>query len=406
MKKIIIVLISCTFVIAGLLFFLLQNKDKRENIVKTDFNSKLIRLVNKSENDNYLISPYSIEMALSILREGTDTTTLKEIDDLIGRRVIPTFLAKKRINVANAMFLKDIYKDKVKNEFINTLKDNYDAEVIIDKFNKPDVINEWVNNKTYKMLPKIIDELDPLFVLGLANAIAIDVEWANKFECTSTSPIKFDNGKDVFDVEMMHAEYRDKVRYISNDEIKGVILPYVSYDEKGNATDDDGISLEFIGILPRDINSFMKDFSTKKFNKIIDSFKSLNDDETLALAIPRFKYDYKLDLKNVLIELGVKEIFSNNADFTRIFGQIGDLTISDAIHKTHIELNESGTKAAAVTYFGMRANAMIEEQKMINIDFDEPFMYAIREVKTKEILFVGVVYNPNKWSKSTCEKEE
>ena len=77
----------------------------------------------------------------------------------------------------------------------------------------------------------------------------------------------------------------------------------------------------------------------------------------------------------------------------------------EAIHKTHIDLNENGTKAAAVTYFGMFKNTSIEpkEKEIINIEFNKPFIYIIRDPKTNEMLFFGVVYEPNKWIDSTCE---
>ena len=80
--------------------------------------------------------------------------------------------------------------------------------------------------------------------------------------------------------------------------------------------------------------------------------------------------------------------------------------VGEAIHKTHIDLNEKGTKAAAITYFGMFKNsAMIEEEKYdtIDIKFNKPFIYMIREINTKEILFFGTVYESNIWKGTTCE---
>ena len=82
--------------------------------------------------------------------------------------------------------------------------------------------------------------------------------------------------------------------------------------------------------------------------------------------------------------------------------------VGEAIHKTHIELNEVGTKAAAITYFGMFKNsALIEpnEYETIDINFNKPFIYMIREASTKEILFFGTVYEPNIWKGSTCNNK-
>ena len=82
--------------------------------------------------------------------------------------------------------------------------------------------------------------------------------------------------------------------------------------------------------------------------------------------------------------------------------------VGEAVHKTKIELNEKGTKAAAVTYFGMfKATAMIEKDyEEVDIKFNKPFIYMIREKNTGELLFFGTVYEPNEWKGETCSSIE
>ena len=81
------------------------------------------------------------------------------------------------------------------------------------------------------------------------------------------------------------------------------------------------------------------------------------------------------------------------------------LYVSTAIHMTHISLNEKGTKAAAVTYFGIeKATAFMGEKEYIDIEFNKPFMYMIRDTKSHEILFFGVVESPNEWKGNTCSE--
>ena len=81
--------------------------------------------------------------------------------------------------------------------------------------------------------------------------------------------------------------------------------------------------------------------------------------------------------------------------------------VSQSVHKTYIDLNESGTKAAAVTFFGLSkaTSAAQPEFETINIDFNKSFLYLIREKKTNEILFMGVVNNPEEWKGTTCTME-
>ena len=117
------------------------------------------------------------------------------------------------------------------------------------------------------------------------------------------------------------------------------------------------------------------------------------------------------DFKEILISLGIKDAFDKDlADFTNIMPrneEIRNLYVGEAIHKTHIDLNEKGTKAAAVTYFGMyKSSGIAKEKEKVSIVFNKPFIYMIIDHKTDELLFFGTVYEPNKWQGKTCKESE
>ena len=167
---------------------------KKEKIVvdeDTNFDIRIIKEVNKDNQENYLISPYSIRRALSMLAEGANNETEKEILDLIGSNKNLITPVKKRINEANGIFIKNKYKKVVNKYFVDTIKEDYKGEVLFDKFEKPTIINEWVKKQTYEMIPKLLDNMSEDFVLGIANAIAIDVEWAEQFDCYATEKATF-----------------------------------------------------------------------------------------------------------------------------------------------------------------------------------------------------------------------
>ena len=83
-------------------------------------------------------------------------------------------------------------------------------------------------------------------------------------------------------------------------------------------------------------------------------------------------------------------------------GTNNDYYVSQAIHKTYIELDEKGTKAAAASGFVISKNAA-EEEEITHIEFNKPFAYIIRDKKSNEILFFGMMYEPNKWEGSNCD---
>ena len=232
--------------------------------------------------------------------------------------------------------------------------------------------------------------------LRLANAIAIDVKWQSEFECNRTMKEKWQNSDTETNVEMMHNNYMSGAKYFENATESGIVLPYEEVNGK---------ALEFIGILPKgDLKEYIDSLTLEKLTAIDNSIKNIDSNEEVHLALPRFTYSYSLDgFKEVLIAMGMKDAFDPDmANFDKMVKDIV-VYVSDAVHKTHIELSETGTKAAAVTYFGMdEATALPEEKKDVYITFDKPFMYIIRDVETKEMLFVGTVYEPNEWKGTTC----
>ena len=374
------------------------------------------------KNKNYLISPYSIEMALSMLRDGANGDTKNEIDKVIGTRKINDVTIKDIVSVANATFIKNKYENYILQDYKTNLKTNYNAEMILDEFKTPDKINAWVKEKTKGMIGKIIDEMKDNFVLGLANALAIDVKWQSQFECTSTREEEFTkaNGSKM-NVEMMR-KY-GKLQYIKESHVEGIVLPYQK--EEGS-----NVELEFIGLIPTgDLDNYINnnlEEDMKNINNLIKiPINTTEKEQNVNLLLPRFTYDSGIDkLMELLQNMGIRKAFipaqnygdKNAAEFEKMadvkkmnsdFG-IYNLYVDTAIQKTHIELTEKGTKAAAVTYFsGVGSNsAPMKEQEIIRINFNKPFIYLIREKNTNEMLFFGVVYEPNLWKGSTCSKGE
>ncbi len=383
-----------------------KKEKEKEQIVETigNYNVDIIKVTNiKSKEKNYLISPYNIEIALNMLREGALGNTKVELDKVLGNRKINDIKVSSKLNIANAVFIKDEYKNDVQKDFINILREKYQSEVLYDKFETPTVINNWVKEKTNDMIPKLLDEINKDYVMGLASALALDVEWKSPFECIYTKEedfTKIDNKK--MKVEMMHQTYEHAAKYLKNDDLEGIILPY--------KTDNEKVNLEFVAILPKtNPNDYINNLTQDKLDSMFTNIKEASNNLHIHLSLPRFTYDYEVeDFIEVLKQMGIKEAFDEKlANFKKMIEIKENVYVGEAIHKTKIELNEKGTKAAAVTYFGMfKATGAIEKDyEEISIKFNKPFVYMIREKNTGEILFFGTVFEPNKWNNPTCEIE-
>ena len=416
-RFIIIITVLLVLVISGLLIKNMLTKEKEPETIKPqatqtpktydlsgDFNVDIIKKFHEIDSTkNYLISPYNIEIALNMLREGALEKTKEELDKVLANREINNIPSTNRINIVNGVFIKDVYKKDVKKSFYDIIKNKYQSEIKYDKFTTPDVINDWVKEKTNGMIPKILDGITPNFVMGLASALTIDVNWLKEFDCTNTTKEPFSKrNNETIDVEMMHQTYESGTKYIKNNDYEGVIIPY--RNEENTSTE-----LEFIGILPKDIDGFINNLTSDILNNIDNNIKNASNIFHINLSLPRFTYDYEPDsFIKILNKLGINEAFDDSkANFKNMINIKDNVYINEAIHKTHIELSELGTKASAVTYFGVNVKGMIEPQEYeeVDIKFNRPFIYMIREANTKEILFFGSVGEPNKWIGSTCVEE-
>lgn len=370
------------------------------------FNDTFIKKINDNNiNNNYMFSPYSIELVLAMLRDGASDETYKELEKLVPERNIKLFSSKKRINVANGLFIKEGFE--VEDSFKNIIVNRYNSLMVYDKFKTPAVINNWVKNATFGMIPKAIDTVSEDFVMAISNAVAIDVSWQKPFICANTKIEKFnaENNKTV-NVAMMHNSYKDSAAYYKGDDATFVSIPYATYDKEGNISDS-GVSLEFVGILPDgNVNDFINSYDFNNLSKDLRNMEKSSDKLVINVSLPRFKYNSDFDnLTSILKELGLKNTLGSSPNFSKMSDE--KIFISEFIHKSFIDLNEAGTKAAAVTLVTFDKNAIeTTKPKEVDVTFDKPFIYLIKDKNSKEILFFGVIYEPDEYKTITCEKED
>ena len=170
-------------------------------------------------------------------------------------------------------------------------------------------------------------------------------------------------------------------------------------------------NLEYIGIMPKvkPLNKYIEETTAKDLSDLINKIKKVELDSfkkgsvyKITGGIPLFKYDYELNLMSDLKKLGVKDVFiQNKANLSKMV-QDTKAVIDTASHKANIEFSNEGIKAAAVTDFGGRGAGIPCEFEYlydvpvveINLTFDNPYLYIIRDKKSGEVWFVGAVYEP------------
>ena len=198
---------------------------------------------------------------------------------------------------------------------------------------------------------------------------------------------------------MMHQSLKSgESFYIDTDDELGIVLPY-------RKSSKDDLDLEFIGLLPKDtsINNYLDSFTESKIKNIFQSYKKIPDDNSIYLSLPMFKNDFEFDkIMPSLQELGIRKVFFPGDELSSMI-KCDDCFVSDIVHKSSIDLSESGTKAAASTAVVISKNSIDGYSDQMEINFNKPFSYMIRDKNTGTIIFFGVVYEPNLWNGSTCK---
>ncbi len=363
-----------------------ESDDEEENISNiSEFDLSFLKLEN--DRKNIIYSPLSLKNALFMLKEGTEGKTKDEIDALLKDVSLKKYQnVPKVLSLANGMFIRNTYKDSVKKEYIDILKNDYNAEVYFDEFRNAQNVNRWINKNTFGIIEKMLEDdtvKDETLKLILINALAIDMDWVNRFDENKTSVEKFYNGDEVYDVNMMSRGSKEKY-YIDSD-VTATRLSLAQYS--GNA-------LEFVIIMPETLEEYINNVSIDDINELLNKMKKPEEKQNVTVHLPRFNYEYNLDAKEDLKELGVKEVFDlDKADLSNISSD--DLYLGDIKHKAKISVKERGVTASAVTVeMAYNTSAQEPPTKEIDLRFDKPFMYLIKDKNSDQIWFVGTVYKP------------
>lgn len=345
------------------------------------------------ETKNVIISPLSISVALSMTMNGANGATKEAMaealringisPDVINKsyeKLTETLLSVDRrvlINIANSVWTeKNI---PVKKEFIDILAQYYNAEsnsYDIEDPGAPGEMNDWIEDKTNGLIKEMIESLDPSSALVLINAIYFKGKWNSQFDKGNTTNMPFykQEGAAV-NVPMMKQTSEFKV--CNGD---GFILGEFPYGQ-GNYVMDVLLPTGNTGV-----NDVIESLDKESFNTIINRLYNAE----IELSFPRFKYGYKRQLNEILIDMGMGVAFTGLADFSGISDT--NLMIDKVLHQAFIETNEEGTEAAAATSVEIKLTSANPGPLVMNID--HPFIYIIRETTTNTILFMGKVVDP------------
>ncbi|CAH1196908.1 hypothetical protein PAECIP111892_02366 [Paenibacillus auburnensis] len=346
---------------------------------------------------NLTISPYSISAALALAYNGSKGETAEELGKLLGYD--PDELDQLNTSEGALLPLLNDAGPGIQLELANSIWANQDiplrkgyltSENFYDaQIRKTDLtgeksvkaINEWVSDHTSGKIDRMLEQPPGAqSVAVLVNALYFKGGWKKVFLEGNTHPGEFYPASGPA-VEVPLMKQFGHFLYAEDKDWQAVRLPY-----------GEG-QMHMIVILPA------KDSS---LDSVIDHLEKdgLPSDDLFSgkegsLSLPRFTANYGTDLKKAVQALGVKLAFDpNKGDFSGLADTGTPIFISSIIHKTYIEVNESGTEAAASTLVGMDAGAAPPAEEPFEMTVNRPFIYIIQDIQTGVWLFMGAIENP------------
>uniref|UniRef100_A0A8C3X1G1 Serpin domain-containing protein n=1 Tax=Catagonus wagneri TaxID=51154 RepID=A0A8C3X1G1_9CETA len=366
----------------------------------TDFAFSLYRkLASLTPNKNVVFSPLSVSMALAFLSLGARGTTLTELLEGLKFNLTETPEAEihrgfqhllqalsrpsnlLQLSVGNAIFVDEHLK--LLDKFRNDAHELYASEVFSSNFHDPKAaikfVNDYVKNKTKGKIPKLFDEGDSLIEMVLVNYIYLKggSTWKTPFDHKHTLKSLFyvSENKTVEVPLMSHKGL--ETPYFRDEELACTVveLKYTSNDSALFILPDEGKML--------DVEAKLLPETLRRWRGSLQPGNILN--------LPRFSISGDYGLHGTLPQLGIRKIFTHEADLSGVTGD-QKLGVSKVIHKAVIDVGEEGTEAAAATGIAVLTSAL---HSPFIVSFDRPFLFAVTSKDTQSILFLGKVTDPS-----------
>lgn len=345
---------------------------------------------------NTIISPLSVAMALNMAAGGASGATEEAFRKAISMGKLPTadFVKlfgkdvtgivsgdpKVAFRSANGIWLAD--DAKLVPTYVDTLHNSFRARIESVDFSKSKAvkdINDWFARETRNLIPNMVSQLPRDTRVLLANALYFKGQWSIPFQTKATKPTPFhlSNGQ-AADVPMMRRS-DDGFRYCKSENYQAVKLPFGKGD------------FEVAIVLP----TATRDAAKNAAELVSVAWSDCYAERSGQVSLPKLKLTAGGDIKPMLEAIGLKEVFSASADFSKMAKS--RVKFDQVVHRVALSWDEEGAEAAAGTAVVMTKSVSTSVDRF-EMNVDRPFVFVLSHVKTGAVILVGLVNDPREGS--------
>ncbi|MEZ0226950.1 MAG: serpin family protein [Alphaproteobacteria bacterium] len=401
-----------------------------QNVIKLTLAfAKAVGADQKDKADNLVIAPYNAMAALSMVSKGAEGKTREELAKTLfgvngkgldaatadyaalNDQILTANKGQVELTTANGVWTNNAIVE-LKDDFAAKLKKEFDAEISGETFGPATVkkVNAWASKNTKGLIDKVLEQLNPDDAAVLASALYFKGQWTHKFDKALTEDKDFTaDGAKAAKTPTMHQDYGKGagLSFVQDADYQAVALTYGEEDRKtGKAP-----TMRIVLVRPTDDSVPARDWLAGQANGQIPQWLDPNAFQKAvgSVELPRLDIKQKHDLIPSLHGLGIRQAFQEGAaDFSRMFKKDGDkMFISKVSHDVVFKTDEEGSEAAAVTVVGMTRSASIHRpDPRIDLKLDRSFVFALQDVKTGAVLFMGAVNKPNEEKKAAAKPKK
>ena len=344
----------------------------------------------KSEQENWMISPFSLSMVLGMTSNGASGNTLTEIKKVLGHENVSTeetnaFYKKlikelgdlddtSQLNIANSVWAHNGIG--LSDTFVEMNQKNYNAQVQNLDFASPNAlttINQWCAEQTNQTIPAIVDEISEDTKLMLLNALYFKGIWKNKFEERYTITDDFTNVDGSISKVSMMTQGKD-LPYAQNEYFSMGRFDY------GNGAFGMTILLPNEGLT---LDESLSHLNLTNWDKWNNSWTEAR----LDVKFPKFEMKAHDELDDVLKAMGIKEAFSSDADFSALSDT--PLKVGLFEQASFLKVDENGTVTSSIS----KGEYIDLLPQSTPFHMNHPFVFIISEQSTGSILLIGKIVN-------------
>ena len=341
---------------------------------------------------NTAVAPVGVTLSISALENGASGDTLKQMKKVLGKSTYSTeiinecasyltqrmsFFNTEDVGIYNVNSMWITNANAPKRGFLQKYDNYYNIFAYKTDFTDektPTLISNLIKDNSMELIPTSGVAVSNDYKLYLDSSAVVSDSWLYGYEEADVSTDKFTTS----DGKAVDASYMTSVE-----------RTFTVQHAKGFVKDFKNTPCKLLCVMPDEeitLEKYVADLTTENF---LDLARSASPTSFATVSMPEFSVSNSTSIKEALVSMNVKDIFTSDADFSKAFAE--DIFVDDYTQNVTITVNKNGISTDIVQDEVTKSN----QKSKSTLKLDRPFLYAVIDNESNAPIIIGTVNNPN-----------